>query len=414
LRAIKKIIDRHTEDAAFLWLQRNDAVKEPHYDLNDLAELDNRLAAHLDGLQVAGTSAWPSIEQNLKIGEPGELFVAAWYTLIFRDEQKFNDIVETVMQSEDRDSLIQSLISALAWCPVTISRPWLIEFSKSSNSFQQYLAVAAYGLIRADLDIELDKKIHSTHPIVSVRALRAVGELGRRDLADKLLPFHQDEDRSKRFWSLWSSVLLGSKSAVDNLQSFVIKNDELSERALNLYCRAKPNSEAAKLIKQLASSENNRRLAIVGSGYNGDPYWIPGLFKLMLDPSTARIAGEAFSMITGADLKYLDLDQDAPKDFESGPNDDPADGNVALDIDDSLPWPNATLIAQWWEENNSKYLPGKRYLCGNAINETTCMSLLKNGYQRQRIAASYELALSGKPLFNVRQSGLQQKSILMR
>jgi hypothetical protein len=48
---IPEIIDQHAEEAAFLWLRRDAAVHQPHYDIEDLAELDERVEAHLDGLR---------------------------------------------------------------------------------------------------------------------------------------------------------------------------------------------------------------------------------------------------------------------------------------------------------------------------------------------------------------------------
>ena len=55
---IDSIITQHAEEAAFLWLQRDAAVREPHYSLADLAELDNRVEAHIDGLRIAGDAGW--------------------------------------------------------------------------------------------------------------------------------------------------------------------------------------------------------------------------------------------------------------------------------------------------------------------------------------------------------------------
>lgn len=50
-QTIPLIIDQHAEGAAFLWLLRDAAVAAPHYSLKDLAGLDNRVEAHLDGLR---------------------------------------------------------------------------------------------------------------------------------------------------------------------------------------------------------------------------------------------------------------------------------------------------------------------------------------------------------------------------
>jgi len=55
--SLEVIVDQHSEEAAFLGLLRSIAVHEPHYDLNHLTTLDNRIEAHLDGLRIAGPVA---------------------------------------------------------------------------------------------------------------------------------------------------------------------------------------------------------------------------------------------------------------------------------------------------------------------------------------------------------------------
>ena len=39
---ITKIVSQHAEEAAFLWLLRSNAIRQPHYALKDLAKLDDR------------------------------------------------------------------------------------------------------------------------------------------------------------------------------------------------------------------------------------------------------------------------------------------------------------------------------------------------------------------------------------
>jgi uncharacterized protein (TIGR02270 family) len=73
---IETIVSQHAEEAAFLWLQRDGAVHEPHYSLKDLAKLDDRVEAHLDGLRIAGEGGWSLCRKNLEIKEPGEVFAA--------------------------------------------------------------------------------------------------------------------------------------------------------------------------------------------------------------------------------------------------------------------------------------------------------------------------------------------------
>ena len=52
---ISSVLEQHAEEAAFLWILRDGAVHAPHYSLQDLARLDQRLEGHVDGLRIAVT-----------------------------------------------------------------------------------------------------------------------------------------------------------------------------------------------------------------------------------------------------------------------------------------------------------------------------------------------------------------------
>jgi uncharacterized protein (TIGR02270 family) len=76
MRVINEIVEQHTEDAAFLWLLRSEAVSAPHYDLNDLSDLDNRVESHIDGLRVAGNAGREICQEALSWEKPEEIFAA--------------------------------------------------------------------------------------------------------------------------------------------------------------------------------------------------------------------------------------------------------------------------------------------------------------------------------------------------
>jgi uncharacterized protein (TIGR02270 family) len=156
------------------------------------------------------------------------------------------------------------------------------------------------------------------------------------------------------------------------------------------------------------------RIAVKGAGAMGNSDNIPQLLQMMEDPDLARPAGEAVSMITGVDLAYEDLDKDQPEGFEAGPTEDPKDENVDLDSDEDLPWPNPELLARWWNENKNRFSANTRYLAGNPVESKHLIHVLKAGYQRQRMAASVEIAMMGPgtPLFEIRAPGKRQKLLL--
>src|SRR5262245_41571234 len=111
----------------------------------------------------------------------------------------------------------------------------------------------------------------------------------------------------------------------------------------------------------------------------------------MAKPETARLAGEAFTFITGADLDRLQLYREQPEDFESGPNEDPADANVEMDPDEGLMWPDQEKVQTWWAANGARFSKGTRHFIGAPVTREHCTDMLKHGYQRQRVLASHYL-----------------------
>jgi uncharacterized protein (TIGR02270 family) len=166
--------------------------------------------------------------------------------------------------------------------------------------------------------------------------------------------------------------------------------------------------------QSLAYNPDTMRLAIIGAGVVGDPVSISWLTEQMAIPELARVAGEAFMMITGVDIAYEDLEGEWPEGFEAGPTEDPEDENVAMDPDEDLPWPKPEAIHTWWRNHQGQFRSGTRYLTGKPMSSDWLWDVLRNGRQRQRAAAALELALQqpGQPLFEVRAPGFRQQRLL--
>jgi len=223
-----------------------------------------------------------------------------------------------------------------------------------------------------------------------------------------------DEDPECRFWSAWAATRMGATEPLDTLADIAWNNLPRADRALDLLLRRLDVPQANDWLRAFANLPDRQRSLIRATGVIGDPLYIPWLIEHMADPATARVAGESFSMITGLDLAYRDLDRRAPPDFESGPNDDPTDENVALDEDENLPWPDLARIGQWWTANRARFTSGTAYFLGAPKQSADWLEALSNAFQRQRHAAALEMAIRqpDKPLFEVRARGRWQRQLL--
>jgi uncharacterized protein (TIGR02270 family) len=261
----------------------------------------------------------------------------------------------------------------------------------------------------------LNSATTSGDPSLRARAARAIGELARTDLVPAIQQELNLQNAGCSFWAAWATAfLVGYSKAIQTLQFFVVTPGPFQVRALQLALRRMNKQAALDWISELGRKRETLRLAIVGAGVVGDPAFIRWFIEHMSDPPMARVAGEAFTMITGADLAYLDLDGEKPEGFEAGPTEDPNDDDVEMDEDEWLPWPNPLLIEKWWTRHREEFQPGIRHLVGKPISVDWANQVLRTGRQRQRAAAALELALMNPdiPMFEVRAPGFRQQRLL--
>ncbi len=410
---IEAIVTQHAEEAAFLWLLRDAAVRAPHYNLKDLAKLDERIEAHLDGLRIAGDAGWQLCQQALSQEAPGEVFAASVLAFESGDKDRTRTAVTAGCQSPET---FRGLISALGWLPFSQIELWVQRLLNAKLPIYRRIAIAACAIHRQNPGAALEAAVDDPDLSLQARALRAVGELRRRDLLPALRQRLKSEDDRCRFWAAWSAGLLHDARGISHLQHFVENGSPLQERALPLVLRAMDPTAAGNWLRNLIQNPNLARVVVMSGGILGNPAGIPWLIKQMENPELARVAGEAFTLITGVDLAYEDLEGEQPESFAVGPTENPEDEEVAMDSDEDLPWPDPQRIQTWWSTNKGCFQAGVRYLVGQPSTLEQCQRVLVTGRQRQRAAATLELALMlpDTPLFETRAPGLRQQQALKK
>jgi uncharacterized protein (TIGR02270 family) len=310
---------------------------------------------------------------------------------------------------------VRGSISALGWLPYEQASKYIKPFLTSADPVHKRVGISASSIHRRNPGRALTEALTAPDPLLKARALRAAGELGLVDLHVTLRSQLRPKDPACRFWAAWSNALLnGHKDAVAALQAIAEAGGPFSGRAVTMALRRLPPRDARIWIKRLIQELAQLRVGAIGAGALGDPEIIPWLIDQMRVPVLARVAGESFSLITGAHIAYDKLEGPKPEGFEAGPTEDPEDEDVAMHPDDDLPWPDPALVRKWWEARRGSFSYGTRYLLGQPITVESIRQALRTGYQRQRAAAANELALlnPGRPLFEVRAPGHRQQQIL--
>lgn len=414
IRSLSAVVEQHAEDAAFLWLLRDRAVSAPHIRLANLVELDGRIDAHIDGLHVAAEQGWTACTDALAHAEPGELFAASVLAFGSGDAGRVDAVLDA---AASKPLLPRAVVSALGWLEPRLAGGAIEALLQSSSPLRKRIGLAGAAVHRLNPGAVLDATLQeATNPLLTSRALRAIGELGLTEMRSSVCAHLQSADDDIRFAAAWSAGLLGERAAVPVLGQFVAAGGAYAEKACTVGLKCLTGREAYQAHDELASHQELGRLAITAAGVIGDPALVDWLLAQMQVPALARLAGEAFSTVTGADLAHPALAGQPPEGFDAGPTDDPLDENVAPDPDEYLPWPDPDKARDWWYDYRGEFRAGSRYLLGNPVEVPWLFEVLATGMQRQRTAAAVELALAqpGSVLFEVRAPGSVQKGHLGR
>ena len=398
------------EDAAYLWLSRSFAIKAAHTTLLDVVRFDERVEAHLEAVAVAARCEHAAAEALFASTGQEAVFVGVSAHIRAGRFEPLSDYIASGQMSSGG-------LSALAWAGPGSATTLPQRLLLSADPLHVTAGIAVSGMRRSDPGEHLARGMAAESSALRARAYRTAGQLGRADLMAQFRPGLTDEDPECRFWSAWAAARMGAgEEALGVLAEIAWTNQPRAVRALDLLLRRLEVPHANAWLRAFAKLPDRQRDLIRATGVVGDPIYIPWLIERMAVPETARLAGEAFSMITGLDLAYRDLDRKPPRDFESGPNDDPADENVALDDDENLPWPDPGKIGDWWLANLAHYQNGNAYFLGSPKPAADWIGALSDAYQRQRHAAALELAIRmpRAAMFEVRARGRLQRQLIAR
>lgn len=401
---IASIVQQHVDDAAHLRLMRTRLVRAPHVSLRQLARHDERMAAHLDGIAVAGAYGGELVQAQLASPGRGELFTA----VVLAIESGRHDALEALYALCERagDEGRAGLLSALGWVSAGHLQGIGRALLQSERPTWRAWGLAACAMHGVDPGPALARALEDDDLPLRCQALQVVVRQGRRDLLQACFAATQGGAPELTCRALHACVLLGADAATaDRLAALAFDPAvarPTAEAALRTVLRAQPMAQARTLLAALARSADPPLQAVCAVGVAGDPHYVPWLLEQMRHLPTARSAAESFAAVTGIDPARFDLEERP----EPGDEDLP---DVEEDVD--LLWPDVDKIERWWHESADRFAVGVRYFAGQPATVANCSAVLRDGTQRQRAAAAEHLSLlqPGVALFDVRAPAWRQQ-----
>jgi len=389
----RQVVREHASEAAWLWQQRERAVRAPHYRLFELGKLDARVLAHLRGMEVAGEDGRTAIREALERVDAGAVFVFAYLAFSATDAAAMRHALRLAAIDGACEAAVAA---ALGWnVTATVQGP-LLRLATSPVALHRRLALVGLVAHRVPCESIVVAGLRDLDATLRSAGCAAIGELGLVARAPLLAQAQADAEACVRMAAAKAAVRCGLAAAVPALFEEALAQPQPPRAAIELAIRHGGRDWTCDALRRLVANPAHRRLAIHAAGAAGEPASLPWLLETTCEVAHARTAGEAVAMITGADLRYLNLHRDAPED--AGELDEHPD-------DQHLVWPDPVALGAWCERSRGARPSGDRLLCGVRPTPDACARVLRDGYQRQRAAAAIELARHerSRPLFDVRR-----------
>lgn len=122
MNTLPVVLDLHAEEASFLAILRDYALRAPHYDLDDLGKLEDRIDAHLDGLRIAGPAGLETLLAQLGPHTVGEIFASVVLAFEAHNTNGLSQLSEHVRNAVETE---RGYLMALGWLDWEWVAPWI-------------------------------------------------------------------------------------------------------------------------------------------------------------------------------------------------------------------------------------------------------------------------------------------------
>jgi uncharacterized protein (TIGR02270 family) len=399
------ILEEHLEEADFLFQLRENALRDRVYDLEGLADLEERLLAHLDGLVLGEKEAWTLLEPKLTGGELGEVFAAAFVALESGDPERIDLVKKTFSEAEGGilDGIRQALRHTSFPDIDKVVRPRL----DSPQGAVRAAAIDVISFRRLPLETALlQAGLEAKDPLVVAAAAKAVGRFRMTELKYEVEAALESDSVPVRLEVIRSGLLLKSEKALHRCRKAVQERNEEAGEALILLGLAGHTEDGSLLVNALGEAALARN-AITSLGLLGRTGGMEALIQCSADSKLARLAGEAIRILTGVDLETekITIQREA-----KGKTEEDEDA-LEADPDEGLPYPGREKLEGWSRKNLSRFDKNGRYRNGQPYSAQGLINLLQNGTLPERHHAALELALldSSRPFLETEAFADRQK-----
>jgi uncharacterized protein (TIGR02270 family) len=391
------IYEQHLDEAAFRWSQWEGALDAPDFTLEEVAELEEHVAAHVDALVLGGERvAERLLFPALAEGEPERLVAAA--LALLQAEAPFGPAALLAALPTAEPPALAALRRAFELAPspaIPLEVPALL---KREDAIPGLLALVldtlgAHGLATAPLCTPF---LAHPEPQVAAAALRAASRARLPVDSGVLQRALDSEEPGLRDAAILTGLMAGQRAAWAACQASATSRAPGSRLPLLLLGMSGDERDVKRLL-ELLPDEKLRPDVLWALGFSGRVEAADACVELLRHKPVAALAGEAFSAVTG--LRIAEQYAAGPEEEDEALpplEEEDLDADLSSKPEDALPRPQADSVVAWWREARPRLDAKQRYLAGQPFTPQALLEALASAPMRRRHGLALELALRSR------------------
>lgn len=404
------IVEEHLAEAAFLWTQWERVLVAPDYTLDESAGVEERLLAHLDGLVVAGTPAIDFLLPRVREAEePGEVFAATWALLVLAPTLVLEAVKTRVADASPpiRTAMARALELTEDTAAEKALEPWL----DTAEPMPLSLALDTLGPRGRVPGEKAVRWLEHPEGAVVAAALRALRASPKSPAPRELGRLLGDARPEVRWAAIEAGLCFGVRDAWGVCEQEATAERGALRRPAWVLLATTGEERFLKRLLSFAEAEDTREDALWALGFSGRVEAADACLRWMKEtPSVARLAGEAFSAISGLRLEGVHaLAEPTPEDALPPLEEEDWDVDLGLRAADALPLPAPEPISHWWSAAREDFTPTTRYLNGKPVTGAALLEALEQGPMRRRPVHALELMLRTRGAHGVQVRAFSQR-----
>lgn len=381
-----ELLEQHRDEATFLWLQWERSLVAPDYVLEEVAELEERLLAHVDGLVLGGPRAAEHLVVPALESEEQEVVATLAYVLLSPELPSGSEVVRTALEAAP-PALLPAFQRALELRGYEVLPSWLPTLLEQDEPARQALALEVFASHAMHPGPMLAELLRHEEPTVAAAALRLATRLRQPLERDVLQSCLCSPVTALRDAALEAGVQAGYQAAWRTCREAVEAGGS-SMRHPALLLALGGAREDEERLEYLLAYPHHRADALWALGFSGRVSAAEACLEWLEDKAVSQLAAEAFCATTGLTLQGHLLAPPVQEESLPPLEQDDLDADLTPKPEDELPRPAAAQVRAWWESARKQFNPGERYLSGRPFTlEGLYESLLVAPMRRRHVLA---------------------------